>query len=130
MTDTKQKILIIEDDQYTRELYRDILTDAGYEVITSTDGEEGLKKALEGGYSLIVLDVMLPKRDGLSILSAVKAAQSVRNTPVMFVTNLSGNEIVSEALKFGAKACYVKTDLNPEDLINCVHTYAASNGGS
>jgi DNA-binding response OmpR family regulator len=122
-----QKILVIEDDQYTREMYRDVLESAGYKVDLASDGEDGLAKALVGGYSLILLDVMLPKRDGLSVLSSIKSASIPSpNGPIILVTNLSGNDILQEGIKFGAKACYVKTELNPEQLLTRVREYAIS----
>ena len=60
-----KKILLVEDDQFTRELYDEVLKDAGFDVTTAVNGEEGLGYIREGGYDLILLDVMMPKIDDL-----------------------------------------------------------------
>ena len=62
------KILLIEDDQLLREMYNELLTDEGLEVTACVDGEEGYNKAVEGGFDLVLLDIMLPKMDGLQDL--------------------------------------------------------------
>ena len=54
-----QKILVVEDDQFLRELYNQLLTEEGYEVDLAADGEEGLTKISKGGYDLVLLDIML-----------------------------------------------------------------------
>ena len=63
-----QKILLVDDDQFIREIYEELLKKAGYEVDTAVDGKEGYEKILNGGYNLILLDVMLPFLDGIGIL--------------------------------------------------------------
>ncbi|MCH7541221.1 response regulator, partial [Patescibacteria group bacterium] len=67
-----QRILVVEDDQFLRELYDELLREEGYEVDLAPDGEIGLAKIIKGGYELILLDIMLPKIDGLEILRRVK----------------------------------------------------------
>jgi DNA-binding response OmpR family regulator len=127
MDTIKQKILVIEDDQATRELYVEVLTQAGYQVDAAADGEAGLNQAMTGGYSLILLDIMIPKKDGLSVLSSIKSSvNKTKNGPVVIVTNLCGSDIAQEALRFGAVACLVKTSLNPDQLIGKVHDYISA----
>src|SRR3989338_4243371 len=116
---SKQKrILIIEDDVYLRDLYAEVLTEAGHSVETAVDGEEGLVKAKVGGYSLILLDVMMPKLDGLGVLQNLqKNPPQSPNGSVILLTNLAQNEVVQEALKTGAKDFVIKSDLNPQELL-------------
>lgn len=113
-----KKILIVEDDPYTRDIYQEILTDCGYEVTTTVDGQEGLAKAQIGGYSLILLDVMMPKMNGLEFLEQLKQnPPKIKNGPIILLTNLGHDEIVQDALSKGATSYLVKSDLIPSDLV-------------
>lgn len=114
----KQKILILEDDQYTRDVYQEVLTGAGYEVTVAVDGEEGLVKIKEGGYNLILLDMMMPKMDGLGVLTSLKENPPKEpNGPVILLTNLAHDPVISKALSLGAKSFLIKSDLNPDQLV-------------
>lgn len=120
----QKRILIIEDDIYIRDLYVEILTEAGYIVETAVDGEEGLVKAGKGGYALILLDVMMPKLDGLGVLEGLqKNLPQEKNGSVILLTNLAQNEVVQEALKTGAKDFIIKSELNPEEFLKKVTSY-------
>lgn len=122
MTSTKQKILIIEDDMYIRDVYEEILKKAGYEITTAVDGQEGVVKAQEGGYSLILLDVMMPKLDGLGVLRELKDSPPKQtNGHIVLLTNLAHNTIIEEAQKLGAWTYFVKSDLNPDELVEKVN---------
>ena len=124
---SKQKrILIIEDDVYIRDLYAEILGEAGYDVDTAVDGEEGLVKAKTGGYHLILLDVMMPKLDGLGVLQGLlQNPPQSPNGPVILLTNLAQDEVVQEALKTGAKDFVIKSALNPQELLARLKSYLA-----
>lgn len=114
----KQKVLILEDDQYTRDVYQEVLIGAGYDVSTAVDGEEGLVKIKEGGYQLILLDMMMPKLDGLGVLSALKESPPVvSNGPIILLTNLAHDPVINKALSLGAKSFLIKSDLNPDELV-------------
>ncbi|PIZ64439.1 response regulator [Candidatus Roizmanbacteria bacterium CG_4_10_14_0_2_um_filter_36_9] len=122
---SKQKrILIIEDDVYIRDLYAEILGEAGYDVATAVDGEEGLVKAKIGGYHLILLDVMMPKLDGLGVLHGLQQNPPQNpNGQVILLTNLAQDEVVQEALKTGANDFVIKSDLNPQELLTRLESY-------
>ena len=119
------KILLIEDDLFLHSLYRDTLTSAGYNVLSARDGEEGLKLVrdnLDG--DLILLDLMLPKMNGIDVLKALKADEATKVLPVIVLTNLSEDDIIKEALKLGANAYLVKVDYTPQEVIDMVGQYA------
>ena len=78
------RILLVEDDRRSREFLVRGLTEEGYVVDSAADGEEGLHQALERECDLIILDVMMPKRDGWSVLSELRLRSN--NTPVLFLT--------------------------------------------
>ncbi len=116
--DAKQKILIVEDDQDTREIYEEMLRDAGFDVTTAVDGEDGLTKAQVGGYALILLDIMMPKVDGLSFLAEIKnRSLSDKNGPIVITTNLSHDPVIKEALSLGAKSFLVKSEFSPDQIV-------------
>ncbi len=121
------KILLVEDDKDFREIYESILKDAGYEVATASDGEEGLSKASQGGFDLILLDIMLPKRDGLSILSALKSnPPKIPNKSIVVFSNLSHEKALKEAMDLGAKGFLIKTNFTPDVLVAKVKSLISS----
>lgn len=83
MADTKKKILIVEDEKKISQVIQVNLMMAGYACDIASDGEEGLQKALKGDYDLILLDLMLPKRDGFSVCREVR---KTLDTPIIMVT--------------------------------------------
>lgn len=112
------KILIIEDDAYIRDVYDEVLGEAGFNITTAVDGQEGLLKAREGGYDLVLLDVMMPKLDGLGVLRGLREKPPTKpNTRIVLLTNLAHNTIIEEAKKFGVDTYLVKSDLNPDELV-------------
>jgi len=121
------RILLVEDDKDFRELYESILKDSGYEVATASDGEEGLAKASQGGFDLILLDIMLPKRDGLSILSALKSKPpKIPNKSIIVLSNLSHEKALKEAMDLGAKGFLIKTNFTPDVLVAKVKSLISS----
>ena len=117
------KILIVEDDQFLRELYCDVLKAEGYVIDIAIDGEEGLKKIKEGGYNLVLLDIILPKIDGLEIMRRIKTDPSaLPNKCVVFLTNLDKEEEIKEALQLG-NGYLIKSQITPGNLVQEVKTY-------
>lgn len=121
----KKRVLIIEDDTYTRELFQEVLEEIA-EITTAVDGEEGLFKAQAGGYHLILLDIMMPKLDGIQILESLKNKPPQNpNGPIILLTNMAYDTIVKKALELGAKSYLIKADLNPETLTQAVKKFLA-----
>jgi len=123
MPDSK-RILVVEDDQFLRDLYVDILTTAGYQVEQAPDGEAGYNMMKQGGYDLVLLDIMLPKMDGISILQ--KLSQETPQSPnqiIVVLSNLGQESVIAEAVKLGARGYMIKSDLTPEQALNEVKRY-------
>lgn len=114
------KILLVDDDPDIQDLYLEFLTEAGYKVDQARDGQEGLAKILQGGYDLILLDIMMPKIDGLGILRKLQArGESINyNGPVIVLSALEQDYIVKEAMGLGAKGFLPKSNLNPDQALN------------
>lgn len=113
-----KKILIIDDDPQFRDLYRDIFSMASFTVDTADDGEQGLVKLRNGGWDCVLLDVMMPKMDGLQVLKSLKDNPPVQpNGPIVLLTNLAQEPIVKEGLANGAKTFFLKSEFNPDEVV-------------
>jgi two-component system copper resistance phosphate regulon response regulator CusR len=100
------RILLVEDDRRSREFLAKGLAEEGYIVDVAADGEEGLHQALYREYDLVILDVMMPKRDGWSVLSALRAKKV--KTPVLFLTARDTVPDRVKGLELGADDYLVK----------------------
>lgn len=126
-----RRILLIEDDAYIRELYEEVLKNAGYEVVTGVDGEEGLAKASDGVYDLVLLDIMLPKLTGIEVLKQFKAQGSkLIDVPVYLLTNLGEETIAKETYKLGADGYLLKAKYLPRELIKEIDKYFVKSSSS
>ena len=96
----KPRILVVEDETAIREGLADVLVYHGYRVDAVADGREGLKKALSGQYDLLLLDVMLPGRDGFAICDEVRKVD--REQPIIPLTAKTGDEDIVNGLALGA----------------------------
>ncbi len=116
---TVKKILIVEDDQYLRDLYVEILEDEGFYVENAADGEEGYKKIFHGGYDLVLLDIMLPKMDGLTILQKIheETPPLTPNRMIVVLSNLGQETTVAKAISLGARGYMIKSDYSPNQVI-------------
>lgn len=113
-----QKILIIEDDPFIRDIYLQVLTDAGYTVTTAVDGEEGLVKVQNDDYALILLDLMTPKVTGIEFLKSFITKDAVPSTTkVILLTNVSQSGVIQEGLDLGASGFIIKSDIDPGQLV-------------
>lgn len=120
----QKKLLIVEDDQFLREFYQELLQSEGYSVDVAVDGEEGLQKVLLGGFDLVLLDIMLPKKDGLQILQELKAKKpQLPNKAIVVLTNLGQDSVIKECFDLGADGFLIKSALNPEQVLAEIKTY-------
>ena len=104
--ETRMRILVIEDEKKVANFIRRGLEEELYEVRTAADGEEGLKLALEGPFDLIVLDWMLPKKDGVSVLQDLRGGKN--NTPVLMLTAKGTVEDIVAGLDSGSDGYLTK----------------------
>lgn len=118
------KILIIEDDEFLRDFYQELLTSEGYSVDTAADGEVGLTKVMQGGWSLILLDIMLPKKDGLQILRDIKVQPPASaNCPIVVLTNLGNDTIINQCFSLGASGFLIKSAMNPDGVLTEIRNH-------
>lgn len=100
MAQTKPRILVVEDEAAIRDGVADVLVYHGYDVATAADGREGLAKALSGQFDLLLLDVMLPFRDGFAICAEVRKHD--REQPIIMLTAKTTDEDIVNGLQLGA----------------------------
>lgn len=112
----KKKILLIEDDRALQTALVETLVQEGYEAISAFDGEEGVKKIGEEKPNLVLLDLILPKKDGYEVLAEIKKGPN-KDTPVLILTNLEEIDNVQKALDLGAKTFMVKSDFSLRDIV-------------
>lgn len=115
------KILIAEDDPFLMKVLGTILKDEGFEVELAKDGAEALKKIQDDGYSLVLLDLIMPKKTGFEVLEEAKK-EGVK-TPILVFSNLSQDEDKEEALSLGAREYFVKSDMSIDDVAAAVKKY-------
>ena len=120
------KILIIEDELAYATLLADQLTNRSYEVVTASDGEEGLAKARKEKPDLILLDIRMPKMDGLTMLSDLRHSEQTKLTKVIMLTNLEPDEtIVRKVIDDHLAYYFVKSDTKLEDLFKKIEEILA-----
>lgn len=111
-----QCVLIVEDQADNRAILRDLLSNAGYDLIEATDGEEGVALAESKRPDLIVMDVQLPIIDGYEATRRIKSNAALRSIPIIAVTSyaLSGDEMKARAAGCDA---YVAKPFSPRQLL-------------
>lgn len=112
------KILLVEDDPLMIRMYQRKLLNDNYEVGVAVDGEEGLAKIRSFRPDLVLLDIMMPKINGLQVLERMKSDPTTSQIPVIILTNLGGSqEDIERGLEMGAVAYMVKSAYRPDDVI-------------
>ena len=114
------KILIIEDDPLMSRMYQKIFGFEKYEVEVASDGQDGLDKARSNNPTLILLDVMMPKMNGLQVLDSLKADPKTKAIPVVMLTNLAGQNDAETALSKGAVKYIIKSEHEPKEVADMV----------
>lgn len=123
MTDKKHVILLIEDEELLADMYETKFKSEGYEIYKALNGEEGLKLAAEKKPGFILLDVIMPKLDGFSVLKQLRASNATKNIPVLLLTNLGQDEDVEKGKALGAVGYLVKANMTPADVVEKVKEY-------
>lgn len=117
MTDIKKIILVVEDEDPLRMVLKDVLTVEGYGILEAKNGIEGLDMALREHPDLILLDILMPKMDGLEMLKKLREDEWGRKAPVIVLTNLSDNEDIARAVEEDVFEYFVKTDIKINEVI-------------
>ncbi|MDO8668750.1 MAG: response regulator [Candidatus Buchananbacteria bacterium] len=112
-----KKILVIEDDNILQSAISTALKDAGFSTVQSFDGVDGLKKAKKNNINLILLDLLMPKKDGWEVLKMLKKDNKTKNIPVFVLTVYEGENSISKCLSLGAKGYFIKSKYSLDEII-------------
>lgn len=112
-----KKLLLVEDEEYIRDLYKRQLDLAGLMTDAFGMGNEGLAAAEKNPYDLILLDIMLPDINGLQILQKIKQNPISKNTPVVLLTNLGQDAVIKQGFELGADGYLVKAAYAPDQIV-------------
>ena len=115
-----KKIIIVEDEEILRNLLQKKFLVEGYEVDIAEDGEVGLFKIKENRPDLIILDIVMPKMNGFEMLEEMQKDESLRDIPVIIVSNSGQPVEIDRAQKLGVKDWLVKTEFDPQEVIEKV----------
>ena len=113
----KEKLLLVEDDTTLSKMYQRKFEADGFSVATAYDGLEGLKKMAEEKPDLVILDIMLPRLDGVSVFKKMRSTPETFKTPVLLLTNLDQEDTVFECFKLGAVDYLLKSTVTPDQVV-------------
>ena len=111
------KILIVEDDRLTADLYSGLLAKCGHEVTVVLDGSDAFHVIHRQQFELIVLDIMLPHMDGLAMLGRIRAQPKFGELPILVVTSSTDRAVHRKAQVAGATEVIIKGTISPQELV-------------
>ncbi len=118
-----KKILIIEDEKMLGEIYRDKFIQEGFEVILAETVEEGIEATRKEKPDLILLDILLPKTNGIGFLEWLKKEKELFSIPVIAFSNYDDPKTKKEAAELGIKDYLIKTNYTPQEIVDKIKSY-------
>ncbi len=118
--ESAKNLLIVEDEAPLLRILSDRFSAEGFRVFAAANGEEGLKMAFESKPDLMLIDILMPKMDGLTMLAKIRINPELANTPAIMLTNLNDPDATAKALESGAYDYIIKTDWDLDDVIKRV----------
>lgn len=116
-----KKILIVEDEKPLAKALSLKLAASGFEVKVASNGDEALSALTEGSYDLMLMDIMMPKRDGWSVLEELKS--HTKHVPVFVMSNLGQEEDIKHAESLGVKGYIVKSNTPLAKIVEQIRTF-------
>ena len=113
----KALVLIIEDDSYISDMYKIKLESENFEVVTAKDGIIGTRIIEKQKPDIVLLDIVMPKIDGFSVLKTIKRNPELKEIPIVLLTNLSQKENVEKGFELGADSYIIKAHFTPSEVV-------------
>ena len=113
-------MLVIEDERSLLKALAEKFARQGFRILTAENGEKGLNLALETLPAVILLDIVMPKMDGIAVLKKLRAEPKTKGIPIILLTNLYDNEKLVEAAQYGVYDYLIKSDWKIEDVVKKV----------
>lgn len=126
MNENMKKVVIVEDDEHISKVYEIKLTKEGITSVVARDGEEAVAKITTEKPGLILLDLMIPKKDGFWVLEEIKKNPDLKTIPVLVLSNLGQKSDQDRARDLGANEYLVKVDFSIQDIVEKVKNYLAA----
>lgn len=123
MNEIKKRVMIVEDDEHISKVYEIKLNKEGMGTLLARDGEEAISKIKNEKPDIILLDLMVPKKDGFEVLTEIKKDSNLANIPVIVLSNLGQQADQDRALGLGANEYLVKVDISIQGVIEKVKGY-------
>lgn len=117
MNPQSKKILLVEDEDFIRELYVRQLTKEGFTVKSASDGQTGLAMLKAESFDLLLLDIMLPGLNGLQLLREFKTLNPNSRMITILLTNLGQEAVIKEGFELGAQAYLIKASYTPDQVV-------------
>ncbi len=114
-----KRVLVVEDEQLTRQALVDELIGQGFEVLQAVNGEEGLSTALREHPDLVLLDIVMPKMDGITVMSKLREDPWGKNVPIIMLTVLDSDDAILNKIVENKPAYYLikKNELHAEEIV-------------
>lgn len=113
-------ILLVEDETDLRSMYAGLLKEAGYDVLESIDGDDAYLKITSVHWDLLLLDIMLPKKDGMEILKEIINNQALQKGPIIMLSNINTDNVIQQSIMIGASDYIIKSEITPDMLVKKV----------
>ena len=113
-------VLLVEDDAALVEMYKIIFSKEQLDFLIASDGEDALQKIKTVHPAIVLLDIMMPKMNGVQVLQLVKNDPELRDIRVIMLTNLYNQQIEETVMKAGAEKYVIKSQLLPQDIVKLV----------
>ncbi len=126
----KKFVLIAEDDKFYDNIYKVKFENEGYEVRVVTDGAQAVEEAKKRKPDIVLLDLVMPVKDGFETLKALKALPELKDVPMMVLSSLGQDDDAAKVKELGAVEYYVKTNITIYELVNKVKEYLGGTGKS
>ncbi len=119
----KRKIVIVEDEKILAEMYKDKISREGFDIYSAIDAEDGFKLIKKVLPDLILLDILLPKENGVTLLGRIKQEKNLSSIPVIAFSNYDDDKTKKEAKELGAKEYLIKTNYTPQEVVDKINRY-------
>ncbi len=116
-----KKILIIEDEETLQKALAQYLQEENFDVLSAMDGEKGIEMVKAEKPDLVLLDIILPKKDGFQVLEEIKQNETTKKIPVILLTNLESIDDIQKAFDKGATTYLVKSEYKLEDIVKKIN---------
>lgn len=116
-------ILIVENEDSIRFVYSEVLKTSGYKVLEADNGQTGYDLAKSENWDLALVDILIPKVDGVALLGLIKSDDALKDKPVIMLTNFGSERLISKSFELGADGYLIKAEITPDEILDEVENF-------